>query len=185
MPHLTEELWSQFGFGKGSIQFKRLPEKSQMGTDDKRRIAVGAIYQTVQAGRNLRAEARVPSNQKAKFALRSIRTDLSREKETIARLLNASELVIDPKFAGEAGMPMATAALGELILVVQVDSAGEGERLDKEIARVEEELRTVESKLSNKSFVDRAPAAVVEEHRQRQTNFAEQLQKLKQARDKL
>jgi valyl-tRNA synthetase len=46
-------------------------------------------------------------------------------------------------------------------------------------------LRTVENKLKNKSFVDRAPAAVVEEHRQRLKDFSAQLAKLKQAREGL
>jgi valyl-tRNA synthetase len=54
--------------------------------------------------------------------------------------------------------------------------------LDKEIARIETELRTVKGKLGNESFVARAPAAVVEEHRQREQNFTEQLEKLKEAR---
>jgi valyl-tRNA synthetase len=62
------------------------------------------------------------------------------------------------------------------------DTAGERERLDKEIARLEGELRTVAAKLSNTSFVDRAPAAVVQEHRQRQADFTEQLAQLRQAR---
>ncbi|HEV2994732.1 MAG TPA: hypothetical protein VGW99_02135, partial [Chthoniobacterales bacterium] len=63
--------------------------------------------------------------------------------------------------------------------------ATERQRLDKEIAKLEEELRAVEAKLKNKSFIDRAPATVIEEHRQRKKNFAEQLTKLKQARDSL
>ena len=50
---------------------------------------------------------------------------------------------------------------------------------------MEAELRMVEEKLTNKSFVDRAPAAVVEEHRQRQRDFSERLAKLKQAREHL
>ena len=58
----------------------------------------------------------------------------------------------------------------------------ERERLDKEIVKIEGELRTVEDKLKNKSFVDRAPAAVVEEHRKRKTDFTEQLSQLRQAR---
>jgi valyl-tRNA synthetase len=36
--------------------------------------------------------------------------------------------------------------------------------------------------LKNKSFVERAPAAVVEEHRQRLRDFSAQLAKLKQVR---
>jgi valyl-tRNA synthetase len=103
----------------------------------------------------------------------------------MARLLNASELLIDPQFKAGAGMPVATTAAGELVLIVEVDRTAERERLDKEIAKVEQELRTVKAKLENKSFVDRAPKDVVEEHRRRQQNFAEQLAKLKEARDKL
>jgi valyl-tRNA synthetase len=57
--------------------------------------------------------------------------------------------------------------------------------LEKEIAKIEGELRMVETKLQNNSFVDRAPAAVVEEHRRRLKDFSAQLQKLRQARESL
>ena len=186
MPHITEELWSLLGLGTGSIQFAPLPKKLALKDVELRtRKVVAAIYQTVQAGRNLRALARIPSNQRAKFALRSTQEELASETETIARLLNASELICDPKFNAEAGTPIATTKLGEILLAVDVDLSAERERLDKEIKKVDEELRTVEEKLKNKSFVDRAPAAVVEEHRQRKANFTEQLKKLKDARDRL
>ncbi|MFN2542055.1 MAG: valine--tRNA ligase [Chthoniobacterales bacterium] len=185
MPHLTEELWSMFGFGKGSIQFEPVSEKANVDVGDKRRLLVGRIYGLVQAGRNLRAEARIPSNQKTKFALRSKISEISNEGTTIARLLSASELIVDPDFKSGAGTPVATTAAGELFLIVEVDRLAERERLDKEIAKVEAELRTVEEKLTNKSFVDRAPAAVVEEHRQRQKDFSAQLAQLKAARERL
>jgi len=186
MPHITEELWSLLGLGTGSIQFASLPKKFAVkDVDLKRRKLVSAIYETVQAGRNLRAQARIPSNQKAKYALRSNQKDIESEQETIARLLNASELIVDQKFQSGAGTPIATTALGEILLIVDVDLSAERERLDKEIAKVEAELRTVEGKLSNKSFVDRAPREVVELNRQRQRNFSEQLAKLKQARERL
>jgi valyl-tRNA synthetase len=78
---------------------------------------------------------------------------------------------------------VALTPLGELFLIVATaDKAGERERLDKEIARLEGELRTVEAKLSNASFVARAPAAVVQEHQQRKNDFSEQLAQLRQAR---
>ncbi len=186
MPHITEELWSLLGLGKGSIQFAPPPKKIALkDVDLKKRKLVIAIYETVQAGRNLRAQARVASNQKAKFALRASQRELASEHETISRLLNASELVIDPKFKASAGTPIAATPLGEIVLVVEVDHSAERERLDKEIAKAEAELRTVETKLSNKSFVDRAPRDVVELNRQRQKNFTDQLRKLKEARDKL
>jgi valyl-tRNA synthetase len=186
MPHVTEELWSLFGFGQGSIQFAALPQAVELGPDvTGKRAVVAAAYEIVQSGRNLRSEARLPSNQKAKFALRISDESLTAEKGTIERLLNASEFVMAANFQPPAGMPMAVTRSGELFLVMEVDRAAEGDRLDREIAKIEAEIRATEAKLANKSFVDRAPVAVVEEHRQRQKNFSDQLMKLKQARDQL
>ena len=186
MPHVTEELWSTFGFGQGSIQFAPLPQPFELKAElSRKRQMVADVYEVVQAGRNIRAEAGLATNQKAKFALRAGNNDSAGEKATIARLLNASELIIDSKFQGPPGIPVAMTRSGELFLLVDVDPKVERERLDKELAKVEADLRATEAKLANKSFVDRAPAAVVEEHRQRQKKFADQLAKLKQARDQL
>jgi valyl-tRNA synthetase len=188
MPHITEELWSLLGFGKGSIQFAVLPEKvvlDELDLASKRRL-VTAIYRTVQAGRNLRAEARLPSNKKAQFILRADSSEIAGELPTIARLLNADDVKLDPEYQAESGVPMAVAPLGEIFLAISTaDRAAERERLDREIARLEAELRTVEAKFKNESFIERAPAAVVTEHRQRQRDFSEQLAKLRKAREDL
>ncbi|MEY2527624.1 MAG: valyl-tRNA synthetase, partial [Verrucomicrobiota bacterium] len=185
MPHITEELWALLGLGKGSIQFASPPEK--VASDDvdleKKRKLVAGIYEIVQAGRNLRAEAKIPSNKKINFILRSGADEIENELPTVARLLNADEVKLDREYKASAGMPMAVTSLGEIFVVIgDTDKVGERERLEKEIARIEGELRTVEGKLKNQSFVDRAPAAVVEEHRQRKRDFSEQLTKMKKAR---
>src|SRR6266404_368765 len=188
MPHITEELWSLLGLGTHSIQFAAPPEKVPLDDVDltKERRLVSAIYETAQAGRNLRAEAKIPSNKKVQFILRLEKKEIEAELPTLSRLLNAEEVKLDRQYEAEAGVPVAVTTLGELFLSVAVaDRAAERERLDKEIAKVEAELQTVESKLKNKSFVERAPAAVVGEHRERLRDFSEQLAKLKQAREGL
>jgi valyl-tRNA synthetase len=188
MPHITEELWSLLGLGVASIQFASLPDPfalKDLDLTEKRKL-VAAIYETVQAGRNLRAETGIPSNKKARFVLRFEDTKITGELPTLTRLLNADEVTLDRQFKAESGQPMTVTALGDLFLSISgPDRAAERERLDKEIARLEAELRTVQTKFANKSFVDRAPAAVVEEHRQREKSFAAQLAKLKQAREAL
>jgi valyl-tRNA synthetase len=188
MPHITEELWSLLGFGKDSIQFATLPERMRVDNVDvtSKRQVVSDIYTTVQAGRNLRAEARVPSNRKIRFILRTDAKSISNEIPTISRLLNAEELKLDQQYQAQLGTPVAVTPLGEILLgTAAVDKAAESERLDREIARIEKELRTVEDKLREKSFVERAPAAVVEEHRRRLNDFSAQLAKLKRAREGL
>jgi valyl-tRNA synthetase len=187
MPHITEELWSLLGFGKDSIQFAALLESAleslQPDLIPDARKKVAKIYETIQTGRNLRAISRIPSNKKARFILRPAGEIEAQELPTITRLLNAEELNLDPKYQPEAGVPVAVTPLGELYLqMAGGDKAAERDRLDKEIARLENKLRTVEAKLSNASFVHRAPAAVVQEHRQRKTDFSDQLAQLRQAR---
>ena len=101
-------------------------------------------------------------------------------------MLNAEEVTLDPKYEAPPGTPVAVTPLGELFLAIgAADQARERERLDKEIARIGEEARTVEAKLQNNAFVERAPAAVVKEHRRRLSDLTAQLTKLKQAREGL
>ena len=189
MPHITEELWSLLGLGGDSIQFAAPPDK--VALDDVsdvvgKRQLVSAIYETTQAGRNLRAKSKLPSNKKIHFILRADDKSISSHISTLTRLLNAEKVELDPKYQAQAGNPVAVTPLGEIFLTVAAaDRAGERQRLDKEIARIEVEARTVEEKLKNESFVDRAPVAVVEEHRRRLKDFSAQLQKLKQARESL
>jgi valyl-tRNA synthetase len=189
MPHLTEEVWSLLGLGKGSIQFAAPPEKLALGTmadAAERRRLVTSIYETVQAGRNLRAASKLPSNRKMRFILRTNNKSISEQILTLSRLLNAEEVTLEPKYEAPAGTPVAVTSLGELFLAIAAgDQARERERLDKEITRIGEEARSVEAKLQNNAFVERAPAAVVEEHRRRLDDLNAQQTKLKQAREGL
>ena len=93
------------------------------------------------------------------------------------------EVTLDQAYKSTPADSVSVTSLGELILPSAVlDAGAERDRLQKEIARVEmTKLATVRAKLGNESFVDRAPQAVVDEHRQREKNFIEQLQKLREA----
>src|SRR5436309_4664255 len=150
MPHMTEELWSLLGFGKGSIQFAAVPKKIALDhTDDlaSKHNLVSAIYGITQAGRNLRAAAKLPSNKKIPYILRKEKKPVFNEIPTLTRLLNAEEVTLDPEYQPLPGTPMAVTPLGDLFLPIA--TTGERERLDKEIARIEQEARRVEAKLQN------------------------------------
>jgi valyl-tRNA synthetase len=187
MPHLTEEIWSLLGLGKGSIQFTAPPEKVALhavaDVPQKRRLVL-SIYETVQTGRTLRSASKLPSNRKIRFILRTNDKTISEQIPILSRLLNAEEVALEREYKAPVGTPVAVTPLGELFLAIAVaDQAGERERLDKEIVRIGEETRTVEAKLQNDAFVERAPRAVVEEHRRRLSELTAQLAKLKHARD--
>jgi valyl-tRNA synthetase len=185
MPHITEELWSLLGFGRDTIQFAAAPEKVSLAKTDltRNRHLVSNVYDMVRAGRNLRAGAKIANSKKIRLILRTNDKLALKELPTISRLLNAEEVRLDPRYQAEPGLPVAVTPLGEIFLLTSAaDRAGEQDRLDKEITRIKNELRTVERNLGNSSFVDHAPRSVVEEHRRRQKEFGAELKKLKRAR---
>ena len=94
-----------------------------------KRALASAIYNTVQAGRNLRAESKIPSNKKARFVLRAPNELLREELPTMARLLNAEDVADSiPDYAAAAGVPVAATPLGELFLLISETRQRSGTR---------------------------------------------------------
>ena len=58
-------------------------------------------------------------------------------------------------------------------------------RLKKELEKAQREIDGLERKLSNASFVDRAPKEVVEENRRRLADYKDQAAKLTEALKRL
>ncbi len=81
--------------------------------------------------------------------------------------------------------PVAAVGNSILMLKVEIDIAAERERLDKEIARLSNEITKAQAKLGNESFMARAPAAVVEQEKIRLDEFSATLAQLKTQRAKL
>jgi valyl-tRNA synthetase len=110
------------------------------------------------------------------------------ECEVIRLLLNAESLeLVSSGWAAPRGTPTALTPFGPLFLPLEglVDMAAERERLGKEIAKIQQELIKVRAKLSNDTFVQGAPAAVVQEHRQRETDWLAKLTELQRIREAL
>jgi valyl-tRNA synthetase len=102
----------------------------------------------------------------------------------ISSLAKLSEVQIVAELP-EGDAPVSIVGNFKLMLKVEIDVAAERERLDKEIARLQAEVAKTQAKLGNTSFVDRAPAAVVEQERKRMEEFGATLVQLQAQRKKL
>ena len=66
-----------------------------------------------------------------------------------------------------------------------IDLGAEKTRLTKEITRIESEIKKCEGKLDNANFVANAPAEVVQQERQRITDWTQQISALREQAQKL
>ena len=97
----------------------------------------------------------------------------------LARLSEVKQFTDDAEFAeATRAAPVVVSAAARLALHVEVDLGAERERLGKEIARLQGEVAKAHAKLANASFVERAPAAVVAQERQRVADFGTTIARL-------
>ena len=81
--------------------------------------------------------------------------------------------------------PVAVISSGNWMLDIKVDVIAERARIAKEITRIDGEIAKSEAKLANASFVDRAPASVVEQEQKRLADFKAKLVELRVQFDRL
>jgi valyl-tRNA synthetase len=139
---------------------------------------MAVLKKLIDACRNLRGEMSLSPQQRPPVYVAGHAATVERLApylQTLARLAGVKAVSDLPK----AEAPVAVVGDFRLMLLVEVDTAAERERLAKEIARLEGEIVKCKAKLGNASFVERAPAKVVEQERERLAGFEATLEKLR------
>ena len=193
IPFITEELWQTVSVvaGKrqagvpGSVSVQPFPVANPAAQDAAAEADVAELKAQVEAVRALRGEMSLSPAQKVPLCAQGEdRNMLKRNAPYLAALAKLSQVdVLDA--LPDAGAPVQVVGASRLMLHVEIDVAAERVRLDKEIARLEGEINKANGKLSNASFVERAPAAVVEQEKARVAQFGETLRKVQEQRAKL
>jgi valyl-tRNA synthetase len=183
LPFITEELWHGMGYhddmpekqGGSTIMFAPWPKpldedfRGHYGLDACYLDMVNAKYDLVTQGRNLRREGNIPASKKVKYVFKPAAALLPHDAQVLKLLLNAEALDIDAGYQPKQGTPTVHSGMGDLFLPLegQVDKEAETARLRKEVEKSEAEIARAEQKLSNPNFTSKAPAEVLEAHRQR------------------
>ncbi|HEX7750174.1 MAG TPA: valine--tRNA ligase [Bordetella sp.] len=192
IPFITEELWQKVSVvaGKrkaseaGSVSVQPYPVANPSAIDAEAEAAVAELKAQVEAVRALRGEMSLSPAQKVPLFAEGDAQLLGRNAPYLAALAKLSQVDIVATLP-DAGAPVQVVGKARLMLHVEIDIAAERARLDKEIARLEGEIAKAQGKLGNASFVERAPAAVVEQEKQRMAAFGETLEKVRTQRAKL
>ncbi len=182
MPFITEEIWQALPHDGESIMISEWPKYNDALVNAEAEQDMTVIMEAIKGVRNVKNEMNVPPSKKIKFFVVTKEEELFRQATAfLEKLASASEVDIR---ANKAGVPENVVSVvnskAEILLPLDelVDKEKEIERLTKEKAKLEGEIKRVEGKLSNKGFTDKAPASVVEEERQKGEKYKAMLEKV-------
>jgi valyl-tRNA synthetase len=191
IPFITEALWQKVapvaGRAGESVSIAHYPVSQPDRIDEAAMAYVGKLKLLVDACRNLRGEMSVsPATRLPLFVIASNADEaafLRQSAPVLQALAKLNEVrVFDDEAAwadAAQAAPVAVVGQSRICLHMEIDVAAEKLRLGKELARLEGEIVKTEGKLSNESFVARAPAAVIDLERQRMADFVATVSKVK------
>ncbi len=179
MPFVTEEIWGNLPHQGDSLVVAQYPTVEAKWIDETATTGMETLKELIRSVRNIRAEVNTPLSKKITLLIHTSDAEIDQFlKENInyiERFCNPEELVIAnqidaPELAMSAILTGATIYL-PLADLINIDE--EIERLTKELAKWTQEVKRVQGKLANERFVANAPAAVVEEEREKEKDYLE------------
>jgi len=189
MPFITETIWQHIPHKGHSIMVADWPTEESTLLNEQIEQHMNTIMDTIKAIRNMRAEVNVPPGKKSEVILQVVASELQPVFENNLQYLKtmaAAEpiLLLDPQ-AGKPENAMTAVVSGvEIYMPLKglIDVEKETARLNKELAGLDKELARIAGKLSNESFVAKAPIEVIAkekakagEYQEKQTAIQERL----------
>ena len=182
MPFITEEIWSFMPNITGLLVTDQWPKEEKAYHNETAVGQMNLIMDAIRNLRNVRAEMDVVPSRKAKCMIlasdESVAKILLEQSEYLITLASCSEVIVVAD-KNEVPEDSVSAVIygAELYLPLDdlIDFEKEMERLTKERTKLEKEVERVISKLNNPGFVNKAPAQLLEEERQKETKYQEML----------
>ena len=185
MPFVTTELWNNLASRKVKLIHASWPIINKTAGDTSE---IDLAIDLISAVRSLRAEMNLPASAKLHIYLKDMSagslksiTDMQNLICSLARLEKIEPFGKTQEISKD--MVQNVFKEGAILLPLKgvVDFAAERERLNKELETLNHNLEGYARKLSNQSFVERAPANVVAEEKRRQSEALENKAKVEEA----
>ena len=165
MPFITEEIWQSLPHEGDALIVAAWPQYREDLAFRQEESHMESVMNAIRSIRNRRAEMNVPPSKKAALYVLTSKPQVFTEGEGfILRLAYADSMtLLDAEPENLNGMVTCATADAKLYIPMGqlVDVAKELERINKELDKARKNLASLEGKLSNESFVSRAPEAVV------------------------
>ncbi|GBD95135.1 valine--tRNA ligase [bacterium BMS3Abin05] len=190
MPFITEEIWQQIRTDGDaeSIVVAPWPEADDALKSDEAEAEMNFLQGVIGAVRNIRSEMNVPPTRKANVILTDL-NEIQLKAITahvlyLRRLAAVETVKVYEKLQQKPEQAASAVVQGAEVYVPLeglIDLKKEGERLAKEMNRLENLIQQTLKKLSDENFVKRAPKEIVEKEKQKKAAYETDLEKLKKS----
>ena len=185
MPFITEEIFCNLQSEEESIMVSDWPVYSDDRAYDKEETEIEIMKDAIRGIRNVRTEMNVPPSRKAVVYVVSedanMRNIFEEGKLFFGSLAYASEVITQADKTGIADDAVSVVIANANIYIPfaeLVDIEKEIERLTKEKARLEGELKRVNGMLSNEKFVSKAPEAKINEEKEKLAKYTQMMEQV-------
>jgi valyl-tRNA synthetase len=182
MPFITEALWRRAapiaGVAGETIMRQPYPDAGAYPRDEQAETEMAWVQAFVLGVRQVRGEMNISPGKPLAVLLQDPGPRdlacLAANEQLLLRLARLES--IETLAAGVPAPPAATVLLGEMKLLVPmaglIDAAAEIARLEKQLGKLQSDSAKTRAKLDRPSFVDNAPAEVVDKERRRAEELA-------------
>ena len=192
MPFITEEIFTTLQSEEESIMISSWPKYSEDNNFAKDEADIELVKEAIRGIRNIRTGMNVSPGRKATIYVVSsdnnIRETFECGEPFIKSLAYASEVIVKDNMDGISDDAVSVVIPGANIYMPfaeLVDIAQEIERLGKEKARLEGEIKRASGMLANEKFISKAPKAKVDEEKQKLAKYEQMLSEVTKQLDKL
>ena len=192
MPFITEEIFTTLQSEEESIMISSWPKYSEDNNFAKDETDIELVKEAIRGIRNIRTGMNVSPGRKATIYVVSsdnnIRETFECGEPFIKSLAYASEVIVKDNMDGISDDAVSVVIPGANIYMPfaeLVDIAQEIERLGKEKAKLEGEIKRASGMLANEKFISKAPKAKVDEEKQKLAKYEQMLSEVTKQLDKL
>lgn len=184
MPFITEEIWQKLPGTRESIMISPFPQCNPEKIDVDAEEKMTVIVDVVNSIRAIRWEMNIAPSQKVDVILVSLNAErrevLSQHMSYIQNLAKASLVTVSDQVKKPESAATGVVHEVEIFIPLKgiIDFTEEERRLNKEINKIKKERATVTKKLSNESFLSKAPPDIITKEKNKEQDLGEKQEKL-------
>jgi valyl-tRNA synthetase len=193
MPYITDEIWLKLapvlGQDGETIMLQPYPDAAQLEADAEAERAFAWLREFILGVRRIRADNNIEPNRRLAINVQGGSAQECRWLESYDAFVRQLARVASIDRVIEVSADAATALAGETTVLVPlsdlIDVEVEKQRLAKDLEKMRADFDRISGKLGNASFVEKAPAAVVEKERARRAELEDRIARTQSQLEKL